>query len=227
MAEQASSDFFLIPHIIASHTVEMQADELCTTCTWTPCTACSWTRWKQDHCFYKSHLRLLYGASRRGVWSIGSKYILIDRESTPRDYEPQNTRFLRTHTSIPVAHTVLEWDEPGDRCIRLLERIEGTTLKEAWPNLSESEKREIAQQTCKYLAQLRGFHSSQIESLDHGPLCDSFLFAGGDDVPHGPLKSDDELWDEMVGGIKNTDEGFQQFARNIMPKATPYTFTHG
>ena len=192
-----------------------------------PCTACSWTAEQQRYCSYKSHVCLFYAASRRGVWSLGSQYILRDRESNPPDYDPQNTRFLQAHTTIPVPSTVLEWDEPDDTCLRVVKRIEGITLDEAWPSLSETEKHDIAKQTCSYLEQLRSLQSNQIESLDHRPLYDAFLFGGDRRTPHGPLKSDDELWDEMVGNIKQLPDGVQKVLRNSMPPSTPYTFTHG
>lgn len=192
-----------------------------------PCTACSWTPERQRCCFYKSHVCLFYGVSTRGVWSLGSQYILKDRESYPPDYETQNTRFLQINTSIPVPLTVLEWDEPDDSSLRITKRIDGITLDKAWPNLSEAEKHNIAKQTCNYLGQLRSLHSDQIESLDHKPLYDSFLFSGGDNTPHGPLKSDDELWDKMAGNIKHLPNQVQTILRQNMPPATPYTFTHG
>lgn len=192
-----------------------------------PCTACSWTSERQSYCDYKSHLCLFYEASRRGVWSLGSQYILKDRESTPPDYEPQNTRFLQKMTTIPVPSTVLEWSEPDDTSLRIVKRMEGIPLTKAWPNLQEDEKRNIAKQTCEYLAQLRTLQSDWIEGLDHKPIYDSFLFSGPDNTPYGPLKSDDELWDAMAGNIKQLPSKVQQVLRQNMPPATPYTFTHG
>lgn len=192
-----------------------------------PCTACSWTPEQLRCCSYKSHVCLFYEASRRGFWSLGSQYILRDRESNPPDYDPQNTRFLQAYTTIPVSSTVLEWDEPDNSCLRVVKRIDGITLKEAWPNLLETEKHDIAKQTCSYLAQLRTLQSNKIESLDRRPLYDSFLFGGDSCTPHGPLKSDDELWDEIAGNIKQLPNGVQQVLRKNMPPATPYTFTHG
>jgi len=132
------------------------------------------------------------------------------------------------NTTIPVSSTVLEWDEPDNSsCLWVVKRIDGITLKEAWPNLSETEKHDIAKQTCSYLAQLRTLQSSKIESLDHRPLYDFLLFGGDHCTPHGPLKSDNELWDEMAGNIKQLPDGVQKVLREIMPSATPYTFTHG
>lgn len=195
-----------------------------------PCIACSWTPEQQRRCSYKSHVCLFYGAGTHGVWSLGSQYVLKDRESNPPDYDPQNTRFLQAHTTIPVPSTLLEWDEPADNsCLRVVRRIDGITLKEAWPNLSETEKHDIAKQTCTFLAQLRNLTSNEIESLDHRPLYDALLFGGDRCTPHGPLKSDDKLWDEIVGntGLSKLPDGVQKVLYKNMPPATPYTFTHG
>lgn len=192
-----------------------------------PCTACGWTSEKQRCCSYKSHVCLFYGAGSRGVWSLGSQYILRDRENDPPDYDPQNTRFLQEHTKIPVPSTVLEWDEPDKSCLRVVKRIDGVTLKEAWPSLSETEKHDIVKQTYSCLEQLRSLQSSKIESIDHRPLYDSLLFGGHGHTPHGPLESDDELWDEMAGNMKQLPHAVREVMRKNMPPATPYTFTHG
>lgn len=160
------------------------------------------------------------------MWSLGSQYVLKDRESNPPDYEPQNTRFLQDVTSIPVPSTVLEWTEPDNTSMRIVKRIDGESLEKVWPSLSETERHDIAKQTCSYLAQLRGLHSARIESLDHKPLFDSSLFAGGDNIPHGPLTSDDELWNAMIGNITQLPDTVQNILRQSMPPATPYTFTH-
>jgi aminoglycoside phosphotransferase (APT) family kinase protein len=74
---------------------------------------------------------------------------------------------------------------------------------------------------------LRNIQSNQIESLENGPLYNEILFAGGSKIPHGPLKSDDELWNEMAGNIKQLPQEVQDFLRKKMPSAQPYTFTHG
>lgn len=104
-----------------------------------PCTACSWTPERQRDCDYQSQISLFYGISTRGAWSLGSQYILKDRKSQPPDYDSQNTQFLQHFTTIPVPQTVLEWDEPNGRYLRIVKRLDGITLEEAWPKLSETE----------------------------------------------------------------------------------------
>lgn len=110
-------------------------------------------------------------------------------------------------------------------------RIPGEPLSNAWPRLSTDEKERIAKQTAEYLQQLRKLQSDRIQSLGGGPVFDNFLFKNKDKVsnlPHGPLTSDDALWDDMERGFKETvPEAVRRRLRQCMPPAAPYTFTHG
>lgn len=192
-----------------------------------PCTACSWTPERQKYCSYKSHVKLFYEAGNRGAWSLGSRYILKDRGPSCPTWEVPNTQFLREQTSIPVPDIVESWEE-GDRMFILMRRIPGESLDKAWPNLSTDEKERIAKQTAEYLQQLRKLQSDKIQSLGDHPVYDNFLFISKKDgLPHGPLASDDELWDVMKRGLGKIPEAAQIRLRQSMPSARPYTFTHG
>lgn len=52
-----------------------------------PCSACSWSSERQDGCYYDSHVKLFYGVSDRGVWSLGSNLILKERSNNPPNFE--------------------------------------------------------------------------------------------------------------------------------------------
>ena len=67
-----------------------------------PCTACEWTAERQDQCFYTSHVKLVYGASRRGVWSIGSDVILKERPDEGPRNEVKTLQYLTNYPNIPV-----------------------------------------------------------------------------------------------------------------------------
>ncbi|WEW61597.1 hypothetical protein PRK78_007088 [Emydomyces testavorans] len=192
-----------------------------------PCTACSWTSERQDSCSYKSHIKLFYGVSDRGAWSLGSKFILKERSSKPPNFEARNIRFLREHTTIPVPAVVAEWNEDNGRYFILTERIRGDTLSAVWPKLSAAEKERIAKQTAEYLLQLRQLCSPQMQSLDGQPLYSAFLFPNGYGIPHGPFSSDEELWEEMAKALKDVPEKACRRLRERMPPSAPYTFTHG
>ncbi|KAI7773191.1 hypothetical protein LA080_011619 [Diaporthe eres] len=165
-----------------------------------PCTACSWTQEHQQECLYKSHVNIFYERSSRGVWGLGSQYVVKDRKNRPPDLEPENTDFLRGATTIPMPLVLDAWDEEDDTAIRIIKRIDGEPLNKAWPGLTELQRREIAQETAAYLAQLRHLQSSRLHCLGKaGHLYAAFLFLGsGYDDLRGPFDSDDQLWAEMA-----------------------------
>lgn len=105
----------------------------------TGCIACGWTLDKAKQCHYTSHLNLFYGASTRGAWSIGSDVILKDRpdEGPKAKVEVKTLNFLATYTDVPVPKVLRDWVDRDGRYFILNERIDGQTLEEAWPSLSE------------------------------------------------------------------------------------------
>ncbi|KAJ6086072.1 hypothetical protein N7486_010353 [Penicillium sp. IBT 16267x] len=171
-----------------------------------PCAACSWTTERQRHCNYESYLKLFYEAGDRGVWSMGSKLILIEEQ-----------------TSIPVPTIVESWEE-GEHTLILMRRIPGEPLSKIWSQLSTEEKERIAKQSAEYLQQLRNLRSDKIQSLGGRPVYSNFLFKNKDsELPHGP-----DLWADMERGLKETiPEAARVRLRHCMPSAMPYTFTHG
>ncbi|CAL5875246.1 uncharacterized protein PFLUO_LOCUS9550 [Penicillium psychrofluorescens] len=197
----------------------------------TLCSACTWSPDRQSHCSYKSHVHIFYEASDRGVWSIGSKYILKERSSKPPSYESVNTRFVKDNTTIPIPSLLKDWDDEDGRYFLIAERVPGEPLERVWPKMSTPAKEKLAQQTAEYLKQLRQLHSSKIQSVHGQPVYDAFLFAGygpkGYEVPHGPLLSDEQLWNEMTPALKNVPDVVRALLREKMPPAQPYTFTHG
>lgn len=92
-----------------------------------PCAACSWTPERQGQCRYNSNVKLFYGVSDRGVWSLGSTHILKERGNSPPTYEERNLQLLKEETSIPVPTIVRTWRE-DDRCFLFMERIPGQPL---------------------------------------------------------------------------------------------------
>lgn len=191
----------------------------------TPCSACSWTPERQNHCSYKSRVKVFYEAGDRGVWSLGSKLVLKDRGPSLATPEVPNIEFVREHTSIPVPTVVVSWEEDGHAFI-ITKRIPGEPLSEAWPKLSRDERDRIARQTADYLLQLRQLQSDKMQALDGRPLYSAFLFH--DQRYHGPLGSDDELWADMERGLNGSlSDSVRKRLRQRMPPAAPYTFSHG
>jgi aminoglycoside phosphotransferase (APT) family kinase protein len=170
---------------------------------------------------------LFYGKSDRGVWALGSRLVLKERPNIQPILEAKNLRFISHNTTIPVPQVVEDWSEDNGRYFLITTRLEGVSLKEAWPTLSETQKSSIAKQTAQFINQLRQHSSNALQSLDSSPLYSAFLFRNGYGLPHGPFTSDEQLWEEMAKALKGatTDELHQLWQR--MPTAEPYIFTHG
>lgn len=50
-------------------------------------------------------------------------------------------RHLATHSDIPVPKVLCDWVDHDGRYFVLNERIDGQTLEETWPSLSEPHKK--------------------------------------------------------------------------------------
>jgi aminoglycoside phosphotransferase len=101
---------------------------------------------KKNFCSYDSHVKLFYGASDRGAWSLGSQYILNERSSSPPNSEATNIRFLKQRTSIPIPTIIQNWEEENGRYFMLTKRIQGETLAAAWPTMTTADKEHVAKQ---------------------------------------------------------------------------------
>lgn len=163
------------------------------------CVACGWTLDEQKKCDYTSHLKLFYGASTRGVWSIGSDVILKDRpdDGPIARIELKTLNLLATRTNIPIPNILRDWVDRDGRHFIMIERIDGQTLEEAWPSLSESQRVAIADQVVQMRKQLRSsVTSTSIQCVDQSPCYPGLLFF--DIEPRGPFHSAQELWDTLA-----------------------------
>lgn len=192
-----------------------------------PCSACSWTSRRQGSCCYESHVKLIYSVSDRGVWSLGSNFILKERSNNAPNFEAENIQFLKKSTEIPVPIIIEEWKDYNERYFMLTKRIEGEALSTVWATMSAAEKEHVAKQTADYLCQLRKLQSPRLQSIREQPLYSAFLFPNGYGLPHGPFSSDNELWEEMSIALKGVPQEVCQRLREYMPSVAPYTFTHG
>lgn len=197
------------------------------------CIACGWTIFKQNRCHYSSHVKLFYGASQRGVWSIGSDVILKDRpdEGAKARIEAKTLEFLAgataadTNINIPFPKLIRDWVDRDGRYFTLTECIHGQTLEQAWPSLSEFEKVSIADQVVQVRKQLRSnFTSTTIQSVDQGPCYPGLLFL--DMEPYGPFHSDQELWDALAIAYNNLPLHVFTKLKKHFPKSEPFVLSH-
>lgn len=190
------------------------------------CIACGWTLDKQKRCHYASHLKLFYGASTRGVWSVGSDVILKDRpdEGPKAKIEVKTLKHLAAHTDIPVPKVLRDWVDRDGRYFVMNERIDGQTLEEAWPSLSELQKIAIADQVVQVRKQLRSVTSGSIQCVDQSPCYPGLLFF--DLEPRGPFHSDQELWDALALKLRHLPQQVLENLKKRLPKCEPYVLTH-
>lgn len=184
------------------------------------CIACGWTPAQQDRCSYSSHVKLFYAASRRGVWSIGSDVILKERPNENAKLEVTNLKYLASYPNIPAPKVLHDWVDSNGRYFVLLERMQGQTLEQAWPSLSQYQKTAIADQVVEFRKQLRTLTSPSIQNVDQSPCSPGLLFF--DDKPRGPFHSDLELWDAISQTLHDPPQkSFPQRALENFKKRMP------
>ncbi|KAJ5284261.1 MAG: aminoglycoside 3'-phosphotransferase/choline kinase family protein [Kocuria palustris] len=188
------------------------------------CVACGWTTEQQDQCFYSSHVKLFYGASRRGVWSIGTDVIMKERPDKGPKTEVKTLNHLAKYPDIPAPKVLRDWVDGNRRYFVLQERIQGQTLEQAWPLLSESQKTAIADQVIEVRNQLRSITSGSIQSVDQSPCYPGLLFS--DREPHGPFHSDLELWEAISRTLHAVPQRALEILKKRLPRCEPYVLTH-
>lgn len=115
-----------------------------------------------------------------------------------RETETKTMEFVRRNTTIPVpeVYNVYKDESTGFVCI-VMEFVPGTRLDEAWPSLSEGDKKSVIQQLRGYFDQLRQIKGSFIGGID-GSGCDEQLFPD-DSSFWGPYKDEGEFNQALVG----------------------------
>ncbi|KAE8153229.1 kinase-like domain-containing protein [Aspergillus avenaceus] len=194
------------------------------------CVACGWTLDRQNRCSYCSHIKVIYTAHNRGVWSIGSDFILKERPNDGPREEVTTLNYLAANTKIPIPKVIRDWVDRNDRYFLLEERIDGQTLGAAWPSLSDEQKVSIAEEVAdvhKYL--LQRMTSTSMQTVDQGPCRLEMLFF--DQEPREPFHSDLELWDAISRTLHSPPEKvFPQRAldnlKKRFPKCEPYVLSH-
>jgi len=163
------------------------------------------------------------------VWSIGSNVIMKERPNDGPKMDVKTLKHLESYPDIPVPKVLRDWVDDDGRYFVLLERMQGQTLEQAWPSLSESQKTAIADQVIGVRKHLRSLTSPSIQTVDQSPCCGGLLFS--DSEPHGPFHSDRELWDAISLTLYDPPEkSFPQRAlenlKKRLPRCEAYVLTH-
>lgn len=129
-------------------------------------------------------------------------------------------QFVKEHTTIPVPEVISsEWDRV------ILQYIEGRTLKEAWPSLSDHQRSDILAQLRDYIGQmhsLQGFYLGRFDG--QGVIVPSMMARSG-----GPFSTMRTFHDWLVRPPRRIEEQSIHWHQITTQLGADYpiVFTHG
>ncbi|PYI33816.1 kinase-like protein [Aspergillus indologenus CBS 114.80] len=181
---------------------------------------------------YPSTLRLLCTTGDRSVWQVGTDKILKEYPSDDAlCTEGAVMRVLAQDPEIPAPRVLHEWVDSNGRYFILEERLRGETLQDAWPRLSQPQKRAIAAQVGQVRQRLRRLTSPCIQSVGGGACYPPYEW-GFRTRAQGPFGSDADLRAAIrsyLAGLLDRELP-DQILQNLMarmPASGPYVLTHG
>ncbi|KAJ8069975.1 hypothetical protein OCU04_000379 [Sclerotinia nivalis] len=143
------------------------------------CHNCGWNAEYQSSHSYISTIKCTCNA-RRGIWFIGEKYVLKEREILEYGHESSMgpdvaiQKFLSENSTIPVIKDIIYWKDSNSHFF-FMEKAPGTTLMSIFGTLTHDQMRAYAKEVVEYLVQLRKFTSTKIEGPDGSRLRDRIL----------------------------------------------------
>ncbi|KAF7933747.1 uncharacterized protein EAE98_003456 [Botrytis deweyae] len=197
------------------------------------CQNCGFTADNAIHGGYISTIKLIAHGGKRGVWSIGDKYILKEMNINDTRWGTNHlgpeypiTRFLDENSTIPVAKNMKHWSDSEGHFF-LMDKVPGESLFRAKSKLDYEEFMVIADEVAECLAQLRKFTSDKIEAPDGSLIRDKTL---GSEYSLDFWTSDvDEWWarvEPYIPDKSRKDRLMEEFSRHIKPGG-PFVLTHG
>lgn len=167
--------------------------------------------------------------------ALGEKYFLkelpkheLGGPTTPNsDYAI--SKFLSENSNVPVAKDMRAWEDSTSYW-RLMERVPGITLKEAWDDLTLEQHRTIGTEIAEYLAEARKFTSTKPEAPDGQPLRDQNFGAQYDYVDL--MTTDREEWwarmEPRINRSKASQEKIMKFKESYpLKEGAKYVLSHG
>ncbi|KAF3070969.1 hypothetical protein GL218_00343 [Daldinia childiae] len=171
----------------------------------------------------------------RGVWALGTSYILKHRPYTPGcEIEIQNADLVRRRLGErqgmpPIPKTELHWRD-GDRYFTMESRIKGESLDNALPSLTQEDLTRIGQQVGQYLLGLKTITLPHTARLDGRLVNDWRLFKPLPDSSSGDYlvcTTDSELASNLALPIAHRlDKPNLDAFMAKMPSGLPFTFSH-
>ncbi|KAL4899053.1 hypothetical protein BDW74DRAFT_184055 [Aspergillus multicolor] len=112
------------------------------------------------------------------------------------EIESDTLAFVRTNfPHTPVPEVIHEWvDEKLNRTFLIMKHIEGRTLADAWPSLSQEKRDDIASTVAEYISQLTSLTSDRYQSPTGRGLSEPFFDLG----PTNILVTDDGVVTELL-----------------------------
>ncbi|KAI0130798.1 kinase-like protein [Daldinia grandis] len=170
-----------------------------------------------------------------GIWALGASYILKHRPSYPGcGIEIQNTDFVRSRLKKrqgipPIPKTELCWIE-GDRYFTIERRVEGESLNNAFPRLTQQDLARIGQQVGQYLLDLKTITLLHTARLDGRVVNDPRLFKPLTDPSSGDYSvcaTDIDLISNLTLSIAHRiDKPNLDAFMAKMPSGLPFSFSH-
>ena len=108
-----------------------------------------------------------HGGTSAAVWSIGSStFCKVKAWCEGLESENDTIQFVAKNApSVPVPEVIHYWvDYNWNRSFLILKRVGGQTLQDAWPQLSSSQKSQVASQVANYCSKLARITSLRYES---------------------------------------------------------------
>ena len=118
------------------------------------------------------------GGTSAAVWSIGNNaFCKVKAWCEGLELESETIRFVgRNVRCIPLPEVIYSWvDLEWNRSFLILKRVDGQTLRDAWPALTSPQKSQIASQIAKYCSSLATITSLEFESATGHGVLEPFL----------------------------------------------------
>lgn len=195
------------------------------------CHNCGWNMDLQISNGYESTVKCFCGHMIRGMWKLGSKYILkemplddLNGDSHIGPDEP-TTKFVRENTTIPVLEEMKHWKDENSHFF-LSSRAPGKSLEDAWADLSTETKKTCAREVVQYIVQLRTHTSATPQTIDGGPVRNRLIGTRNNLVTEF---DDKKAWCARVDGAlsKYSAERRANLKAGYPRIAAPYVLTHG
>lgn len=195
------------------------------------CHNCGWNINLQISGLYTSTVKCFFGHGVRGIWNIGSDYILKELpliDPFGDDYigtDAATTKFVRENTAIPVVEEMVYWKDSNSHFF-LMKRVAGESLEDAWPRLSRAEKQKYAREVIGYIAELRTHKAASPQTVEGGPVRDKLL--GSTETSVMTIEDKDSWWARVAQGFVKFDSTWiENFTSRYPKKPAQYVLTHG